>query len=198
MSAGGGSDPSAAARPAYDPSSHLRSPLLLINALLLIGLVGASLYVFPDLPDRIPLHYGIDGEPDRWGRPTLLNWMGLPTVGGACALLTIAIGLIAPSRPGIVNMPGKERLLQLPPNAQRWVLAGLSNAMYLTAACLLIMFAMLQYGGYRGAVHGDGTELRVAALIIGIAVMPAIALSSIVMVQRRMDTAWKEHRQRAS
>jgi hypothetical protein len=34
-----------------------------VNALLLSGLFGLSFLVYPELPDRIPLHFAADGTP---------------------------------------------------------------------------------------------------------------------------------------
>src|SRR5512140_2686155 len=30
---------------------------------------AASLAIWPRLPERVPIHWGLDGQPDRWGSP---------------------------------------------------------------------------------------------------------------------------------
>jgi uncharacterized membrane protein len=45
----------------------------------LLALVGLSVYFYNDLPDRIPTHFGPDGQPDRIGDKSSL-WF-LPALG---------------------------------------------------------------------------------------------------------------------
>ncbi|MBX5446058.1 DUF1648 domain-containing protein [Sphaerobacter sp.] len=49
-----------------------RSSFEIVGELLaLVGVivtVAILLYAWPDLPDRVPTHFGVTGEPDSWGR----------------------------------------------------------------------------------------------------------------------------------
>ena len=38
-----------------------------INLLLALGIVLLTFWVWPQLPDSIPVHWGLDGQPDRFG-----------------------------------------------------------------------------------------------------------------------------------
>lgn len=53
--------------------------LEIFSALGLLMLVGLSAYFYNDLPDRIPTHFGPDGQPDRIGDKSTL-WF-LPVLG---------------------------------------------------------------------------------------------------------------------
>ncbi|HSJ32502.1 MAG TPA: DUF1648 domain-containing protein [Longimicrobiales bacterium] len=55
----------------------------LITGVLLVATVGLSVYVYPELPERIPLHFRADGTPDRWGDRSWLTWLLLPLIGAA-------------------------------------------------------------------------------------------------------------------
>ena len=48
-----------------------------VNVGLMAAMLGFSLWVWPDLPERIPTHFGIDGRPDAGAEPTVLSWFGL-------------------------------------------------------------------------------------------------------------------------
>jgi len=46
--------------------------------LLILSLAswGALLLLIPELPDRIPMHWGLDGQVDRWGDRNNMIWLG--------------------------------------------------------------------------------------------------------------------------
>ena len=71
------------------------------------------------LPDRVPVHFGLDGEPDRWASPgvAVLTFavIGAVVVGllGAMAHWSSRIPL------SVVNIPHKEWWMALPAREQR-------------------------------------------------------------------------------
>lgn len=168
--------------------------LHLMNGLLLAALVGGSLLVYPDLPDSIPRHFGADGSADRWGSRSLLSWMMLPMIAVATAGMMIVIGVILPTRPKLINMPNKDRLLQLPDYLQRWVLEGVAASLHAMTFVTLAMFAIFQYGAWRTAMSGDGEGAIISGVIFALVVMPFLAIGLMIVMQKRMDAAWKQHR----
>ncbi|MBR9990496.1 MAG: DUF1648 domain-containing protein [Gemmatimonadetes bacterium] len=163
------------------------------NATLLITLLGVSMYVYPELPERIPLHFGADGTPDRWGGRTLLSWMTLPLIGSATVVLTYVIGWMLPERPHWVNMSDRRKLLELPAPLQRHVIGGVANMLFILNLTLLLMFCGMQYGAWESAHTGVGSKAMLAGVIFALAGMPFITIGVIVTTQRRMDAAWREY-----
>ena len=55
---------------AIDPAilDALRWPLEALSLLAFIGLALLVVTNWPSLPDRVPMHFGITGQPDRYGR----------------------------------------------------------------------------------------------------------------------------------
>jgi len=54
----------------------------------LVALIALPAYAYGDLPDRVPKHFSLNGEPDSWGAKTSI-WL-LPAIGVALfALLTL-------------------------------------------------------------------------------------------------------------
>ena len=44
-----------------------------LAALIALGIHGVTIAMYyPGLPDRIPIHFGIDGQPDGWGDKWML------------------------------------------------------------------------------------------------------------------------------
>jgi uncharacterized membrane protein len=161
------------------------------NLMLLAALLGLSLYIYPELPDRIPLHFGADGTPDRWGNRALHSWMALPVIGSASVLMLYAIGWLLPARPNWLNMPDRKKLLALPPEHQRPVLQSAGNMLYILALQMLIMFCAMQYGAWESAHTGMGSDTLMAGVIFGLVSTPFVTIALFVVVQRRMDAAWR-------
>ena len=65
---------------------------------LIIALpLGYLAYVWKDLPAQIPIHYGINGQPDNWTSPQGLIWLTLSMTLGVYLLMCI-IPLIDPKQ----------------------------------------------------------------------------------------------------
>ncbi len=82
-------------RPHHVPASPVRSAALTTRSTRLPGgwlvwllpavLPLVSLYLLndrlPDLPDRVPVHWGFDGQPDRWTAKSFRSVAALPILG---------------------------------------------------------------------------------------------------------------------
>jgi uncharacterized membrane protein len=166
----------------------------LLNAILLAALVGLSVLVYPDLPDRIPLHFGADGTPDRWGDRTILSWLMLPLIGALTAVVMYATAHYIPRRPQSFNMPDKKKLLALPRPEQEWVMRGAADMLHVTALTMLVMFAGMQYGAWESAHTGVGSRSMVTSILVGLVTMPFNTVGFLVVIQRRLDEAWRRTR----
>jgi uncharacterized membrane protein len=93
---------------------------------LLLSLIGLLVYMnWNTLPDRWPVHWGIDGQPDRWADRTPRAVFGpLAGIGVMCALMfLIALGILHRSRRiEVTGAPAaSERAFQ---RAILWLLLG--------------------------------------------------------------------------
>jgi uncharacterized membrane protein len=170
----------------------------LITGVLLVATVGLSVYVYPELPERIPLHFRADGTPDRWGDRSWLTWLLLPLIGAATIGLLYAVAWFLPGRPHLLNIPDKKKLLELPRPLQDRVLSAAADMMYYTALALAVMFASIQYGAWESATTGAASGGTIAGVIFGLVVLPFVTIGFLVVIQRRLDAAWREYRTRSS
>jgi uncharacterized membrane protein len=93
-------------------------PVLVANAAVWV----IALVMWDGLPERIPLHFDFHGVPDRWGAPSVGNWLGMPILSSIISLTmagaALATGALARHVPGIVNVPDKGLWLTLPSEAR--------------------------------------------------------------------------------
>lgn len=60
---------------------HTNLFLELVLALALLLPVGLLIYYYPELPERLPVHWNARGEPDGWARKSFLTVFLLPILG---------------------------------------------------------------------------------------------------------------------
>lgn len=53
----------------------MKSKSFTFRLLLVAGMIIASLFLYPKLPDTIPTHWGINGQPDDWGSKAWAAWL---------------------------------------------------------------------------------------------------------------------------
>jgi uncharacterized membrane protein len=87
--------------------------LLRLNFIALGVLFAGSVLAWPALPDRIPIHFGVSGEPDVWVARTWLSWLALPTIALGMFALLHGVGRLSANRPHLWNVPEKQKFLKL-------------------------------------------------------------------------------------
>ena len=115
-------------------------PVLLANAVVWV----VALVMWDGLPERIPLHFDFHGVPDRWGPPSVANWLGMPILSSAMSLMmggaALFTDLLARHMPGIVNVPDKALWLSLSAEARVRSIAPLRTLLAWVGVGLNLMF----------------------------------------------------------
>lgn len=68
-----------------------------IPALLIIAAMAVSIYMYPSLPDRVPTHFGIDGQPNGWSSRIVGAWL-VPLIMAFVWLIMRALPHIDPRK----------------------------------------------------------------------------------------------------
>lgn len=135
---------------------------------LALGLVAWAAWAWPGLPDRIPLHFGLDGQPDRWGERSVWGWFLLPAIGVGLAAMMDGIGRWSIRNPEkqTVNLPQSDELYALPVERRIPILTHIAVSMNVIGILLLAAFILFQIGSYQSAHGGSAQAWTLAGLAI--------------------------------
>lgn len=77
---------------------------------LIVAMYTASVALYPRLPARVPMHWGIDGQPDGWGGPGSVFLM--PTVALGVWALMVFLPRFDPGKANYPSFAGAYALLR--------------------------------------------------------------------------------------
>jgi uncharacterized membrane protein len=165
-------------RVTYDP----RMPPRPIAILLALTIWSHAIRAWPELPDRIPIHYGIDGTPDGFADRSAWTWFGLSTLGSGislliCCLLPVMALSMARRNSQLINVPDR-RYYQLPTAGRIEVVRCMMQPIAWLGIWMGTLFLHLQYGAEQIA-HGawermPGWPMWVLLALIAVSVIRSI------------------------
>ena len=126
-------------------------------------------WLWPDVPARIPTHFGAGGEPDAWADRAAWAWFGLPAIALVLVLLMdrgTRYVLRNPDLPGL-NLPNKAAILALPPQRRAPVIARVAAMTYAIGAACVVTFALIQLGIWAEAHGQSGQAWVLAGTVVG-------------------------------
>ena len=156
-----------------------------VNALLLLGISALGMYYWGRLPDEVPVHFGLDGSPDRWssrGGEALLIFIVPWGMTLFMYLISLAVGS-ARKYPQKINIPNKEKFLKLSPAEQAPFFEALKDLFFSTAAALNITFMLIAFGMMQVAM-GAYQKLPVWGIWPGLGLVLVFAVGNTVRLMR--------------
>ncbi len=169
----------------------MKRRLDVLNLLLIAGMVGFALWTWPSLPERIPTHFGIDGQPDAWSDKSLFSWFSLPAVGFGLYLLMGWFRRLLPRKPRWVNLPDQRRLSDLPEAARPPVLDMLASFLALVQTELLLIFGLIEVAMWRTAMGLESQGLMITVLILALTASPVLLVVFFLRLQKAMERGRK-------
>lgn len=160
----------------------------LLMLTLALGLVAWAVWLWPDVPARVPVHFDPGGAPDRWAARSVGSWFALPLVALAVAAALDALmrwALRHPESP-MLNLPDKEALLALPPERRAPVLARVAEMTYAIGALSVAACALIQVGVWTTARGADGSGWVLAGGLTVILGSLAVLVWGLVRVQAEL------------
>jgi len=110
-----------------------------------------ALWLWPGLPELIPVHFDAGGVPDRFGARTPFNWFLLPGIATVMGLL-LAFGLplwirrLAASNSLLLHVPNKRDFTALSPESRVRAVEPMLVMLRLVAVEIALLFGILLCG----------------------------------------------------
>ncbi|MFB3883306.1 MAG: DUF1648 domain-containing protein [Armatimonadota bacterium] len=171
-----------------DSARQLRGRLLLgLAALVVLLVLMQGVALWPRLPERIPVHFGLTGEPDGWSGK---GWFSVFGLLGLAAVLLITFGAASSRLLGAryYNFPGKERVLKLPREQQDYVLSPLREGMAWLGSSVAIAMALMARESWQVAL-GQRAGMPVWVFMVAFGVGVAAVIVGIVQANLRAGEA---------
>lgn len=164
-----------------------------INLLLLAALIGFAAVTWAERPERIPVHFGLDGRPTRWSGPSFLAWFGLPIITVLLVAFIYAVARLLSRHPHLINMPDKARFLALPASRRAAVIERVQDFMFWVTAPTVMIAGSVQWAMNRGTLAGaTGAEI-VLVVVMSSLVGPVLMIVWSRRVKPELDRQIREH-----
>lgn len=135
---------------------HVDGTFKTLIALILGGVAGLFAFAvatFERLPERIPAHFNASGVTDRFANKEWAMWLSIPGVALLVCTLTIIISLaMLKGNVRWMNIPYKQRFLELAETEQQPILRGFAFIMMCTGPIWCLLVFTLQWNIYRVAM----------------------------------------------
>lgn len=184
MNGANGADACGSGLSSTDSGGRFRACFLILLAIVVIALTAVHGWsIWPKLPDRIPVHFGITGEPDGWSGKNWFSVFGLLGVAGfILGLLGVASSRLSP--PSLYNFPGKPLMMRLPREQQGHVLAPMREGLAWMAAGCATGLALMAKQTWQVAL-GERAGMPVWVFAVPFGVGMAAVLIGVVFSNRR-------------
>ena len=173
----------AESRSAADARGRLRAGVLLAaGAAAVLWVLWEGVIVYSRLPERVPIHFNLQGEPDGWAGKNVWSVLGMPILA---AVLLVVMGLVSRLQAKWYNFPGKERVLALPKPLQDHIIAPMQESLAWMGAGIGVGISFAAREGWAVAM-GHREALGVWTMLLPIALGFVAVLAGILVALRRL------------
>ncbi len=156
--------------------------------LFVLSMVG-YVWAYQSLPLRYPSHFNFDGVPDGWTDKNLFSWFIIPAISLALLSFMYFITPLFRKYPQFINIPGKEKFLELSDERKEPVFKLAENLMGMIAIVEQLLFLYIQYAMWSAALSpGNMMPPHSTLIIIGHSVFVlGIVIFYLVKISDKID-----------
>jgi uncharacterized membrane protein len=151
-----------------------------LNSLLFLVFIGLAIFLWPSMPDRYPVHFGVSGDPTRWaeGPGMWILLVAVCTISFAKAHLFQHFLFMDPNST-LLNVPYKQLFQKLPTERKIPVVRRVNRLLGLVNTGMLLLFICTLLLTYHTA-HNPGSIVAVLAnralllIVVLILVVPVV------------------------
>lgn len=162
----------------------------LANLILIALIIGLSVSWWREMPERIPVHFDLSGNVDRWGSKGTMWWAfsALAIVGTG---LMYGVARLSHRYPRLVNLPRKIRLMDLPPELREQVILLSQGVIYWLAVAMNLTWFLLLAAVHQAALGAPdkAAKLVLGTVGVGVALVPVVLVTFYVRLGRMTRNA---------
>jgi len=129
-----------------------------LNFTILLTLLIFSCVVWEKLPEKVPMHYSLNGKPDYWGNKSFFTWFLLPLITIGLNIFIYGISILIKKYPKLLNIPNRDTFLKLPSQKKGPVLKLVEEMFYWVCLPINCLMLSVRIGDYQVAI-GNRNEL---------------------------------------
>lgn len=143
----------------------------IVTLLAMLSVWVLAAVAWPELPERIPVHFDIGGRADRWVAKSAVWWFLLPALATAVGLL-LALALprwmvaMARSNSPWLGVPDKRRFAALPVEARERAIRTPLPWLHALATCVQVLIGWTVHGSARVATGAWQTLPSVPSFVL--------------------------------
>jgi len=162
-----------------------------MRALLVLAAIAVwvlAIAYWSELPSQIPMHFGLNGDPNRFADKSIVSWFWMPTMA---AVFAVGLGFLLPrwvramavTNSALLNIPDQKRFRALPTEARVRVVDATMAPMLVMAIVLQLLFAWIVYASAQVALsRWQGLPMWPTLTIVFVVLLCA---ASLVVVSNR-------------
>ena len=152
------------------------------------------MWAYPRLPERIPVHFGLSGTPDRWAETGFGSWFGPVVLTVVMVLFLEALASWVERRPHGISTPDPRRFAALPEEARKEVAAEGGTVVRWVNVLVVVLFGAVQWSVWAAARSGEGNVATlVLVLLAAMIVAPVLAIWGMLRSQRLIERLHAAH-----
>ena len=144
--------------------SHLI--IMTVAGILALVSLGVAIYYWGKLPEAIPTHFGMSGEPDAWSHKSLFYVFMVPII----QLIMYVAFLFLYEKPQYSDMPTTLLLTAMPKDAREHAFALIRTMLVGTSIWMAALFTYITYAMNASALSqlAGPSPIIMIALIVGL------------------------------
>lgn len=161
----------------------------MVNLLLVVALLGGCLFAWPNLPESIPTHFDLVGNPDGWSDKSVWSWFIPPIIALLILVMLYGLAWIIPKVPALLSIPDKDRILSLGDDERKPVFLAIQDILFWSGSLSTAVFGLIQMGAYQAAIGQGGPAYMPTALLLIVVGYPVLLIVTLKRVKEMIHRA---------
>ena len=154
-----------------------------LAAIVLAAATAVDVALYPTLPDPLPVHFGVSGEPDGWAAKSVWSVFGVLIIGAAVVILLTVLSVFAARYSARVQSDDTAEQSALRTRVQRGMLTSLLSQLAFVVALGISGIELAQR-----LLPGANAAIAVVAIVLVVLIM-VVVIAAVVRGRNQLRPA---------